>query len=135
MCLELEIELPLEVSTGYISARRLSTETGLRVSGYHTPSGSRRFHFARGKECSCSLLGDDFKIDAREWPLTPDAAEALAKAVALLAATVPAFSLRSVWCGSEHDPVRVSVGVDQLLEELRSNYLLAHAIRAVSKTA
>ena len=135
MCLQLEVELPPQFSGGVISARHLSRETGLHVTGYRTADGCRRFHFARGKECSCGLLADDFQIRTSVWPLEPDAAHAMAKAISLIAAKVSSFTVRSVWLGSEEDPTSVVIAVPQLLETLCSNRLPAHTLLQVQGAA
>lgn len=128
MCLDLEIELPAPFASGAIGARRLSREVGLRVAAYHTTDGQRRFYFARGKECSCSLLADGFAIEEASWPLEPDAGAAMAKAVALVASSVPSFTVRTVWAGSEEDPAVLRFSLPELLDTLRSNQLPAHAL-------
>jgi hypothetical protein len=132
MCLRLEIELPADTA-GRIGARRLARETGLHVTGYYTKDGRRRFHFARGRGCSCSLLAANFEIEKCTWLLEPSAGPALAQVVALVADTVPTFTFHSEWEGVEREsePVRTTTTAAALITELENNCLLADAVREV----
>jgi hypothetical protein len=132
MCLDLTIELPLEASKGFMSARRLSQETGLHVTSYRTEEGSRGFPFAALPGCSCSPFHESFEIHAASWPLEAGVGPALAKAVALVAQKCPSFSLSSTYLGSEDRPPRRVAVLSELLTELSANRLSAHVIREVN---
>jgi|ERR1017187_588760 hypothetical protein len=130
MCLDLRVVLP-RGSKDKLSAKRLAALSGLHVTGTRTDDGLTAFHFAADPGCSCGLLAEGFQINALAWPLTPQAASALAKALRTIASAYPSFTFSSAWLGSETTSTRSTAQLAEVLEELLAGTLKANLLRQV----
>jgi len=130
MCLEV-VAIPADPLD--LSAQALSDACGLTVTRSAWPLRNA-FYFARGKGCSCSLLGDSASPAGATWALDRRVLDGLASAVSLLAEQTRGLTFQALWIG-ELPSARARVTLGELLDDIRANTIKTNCVYLIGDVA